>query len=355
MSKIIGVTVGTPISPQTLKEKLNPVLSVNGVKPDKNGNAEVTMNFEDLTEEQKASLKGEKGDPGVPGKDGYTPVKNVDYFDGKDGQPGADGEPGQDGYTPVKGVDYFDGAPGKDGQPGAPGKDGTNGKDGVSVTHSWNGTVLTITSASGTSSADLRGPQGPAGEGGGTVEPLLITVNEKYEITCPVEDVYVAFASSRPIYLYGEYLGPVTFALCVGLVDRTFVFTPYIAENGFFVFTLDTSTKVVNVLDVSAMLGAGISTTVNTALAEAKASGEFNGKDGKDGVDGKDGYTPVKGVDYFDGKDGAPGKDGSNGKDGADGKTPVKGTDYFTEADKAEMVASVIAQLPVYDGEVVAV
>lgn len=84
----------------------------------------------------------------------------------------------------------------------------------------------------------------------------------------------------------------------------------------------------------------------------------FDGKDGKDGADGKDGYTPVKGVDYFDGKDGAPGKDGSNGKDGKDGKdgkTPVSGTDYFTEADKAEMVASVIAQLPVYDGEVVVV
>jgi hypothetical protein len=84
----------------------------------------------------------------------------------------------------------------------------------------------------------------------------------------------------------------------------------------------------------------------------------FDGKDGKDGCtpikgvdyfdgqNGKDGYTPVKGVDYFDGQNGQPGKDG---------KTPIKGTDYFTEADKAEMVASVIAALPKYDGEVVAV
>lgn len=44
-------------------------------------------------------LPGEKGDKGDPG---YTPVKGVDYFDGKDG------------YTPVKGVDYFDGEPGAD-------------------------------------------------------------------------------------------------------------------------------------------------------------------------------------------------------------------------------------------------
>ena len=41
---------------------------------------------------------------------------------------------------------------------------------------------------------------------------------------------------------------------------------------------------------------------------------------------GADGYTPIKGVDYFDGEDGQDGKDG---KDGADGYTPVKGVDYF--------------------------
>lgn len=38
-------------------------------------------------------------------QNGYTPIKGVDYFDGKDG------------YTPVKDVDYFDGEPGKDGSP----------------------------------------------------------------------------------------------------------------------------------------------------------------------------------------------------------------------------------------------
>ena len=47
------------------------------------------------------------------------------------------------------------------------------------ITHSWNGTVLTVTSDSGTSSADLagtmgpRGPQGPAGviiNGSGTID-----------------------------------------------------------------------------------------------------------------------------------------------------------------------------------------
>lgn len=90
----------------------------------------------------------------------------------------------------------------------------------------------------------------------------------------------------------------------------------------------------------------------------------FDGKDGYtpkkgvdyfDGKDGDDGYTPVKGKDYFDGKDGYTPVKGKDYFDGEPGKTPVKGTDYYTEADKAEMVSAVIAALPKYDGEVVAV
>lgn len=44
------------------------------------------------------SLKGEKGEQGIQGEAGYTPIKGVDYFDGTDGK---------DGYTPVKGTDYY--------------------------------------------------------------------------------------------------------------------------------------------------------------------------------------------------------------------------------------------------------
>jgi hypothetical protein len=61
-------------------------------------------------------LKGEDG------KDGYTPIKGVDYFDGLNGKDGIgkDGTNGVDGKTPVKNVDYFD---------GLNGINGTNGKD----------------------------------------------------------------------------------------------------------------------------------------------------------------------------------------------------------------------------------
>lgn len=80
---------------------------------------------------------------------------------------------------------------------------------------------------------------------------------------------------------------------------------------------------------------------VNDALAQAKASGEFDGAPGKDGEDGKDGYTPVKGVDYFD---------GAQGPAGPAGKTPEKGVDYFTDEDKSAMVSDVLAALPTWTG-----
>lgn len=92
---------------------------------------------------------------------------------------------------------------------------------------------------------------------------------------------------------------------------------------------------------------------VNEALAQAKASGEFDGADGitpRIGVNGnwfigetdtgvlargQNGYTPVKGKDYFDGKD---------------GKTPEKGVDYFTDADKTAFVQDVLNALPTWQG-----
>jgi len=116
--------------------------------------------YADFTKEQLAALKGERG------QDGYTPQKNVDYFDGAKGEKGdpftyddfteaqlaaLKGERGQDGYTPRKNIDYFDGAKGdaftysdftaeqlaalkgERGQKGDTGEKGQNGADGKSA------------------------------------------------------------------------------------------------------------------------------------------------------------------------------------------------------------------------------
>ena len=80
--------------------------------------------------------------------------------------------------------------------------------------------------------------------------------------------------------------------------------------------------------DISGKLDADkLPEAIDDALAQAKASGEF---------DGEDGYTPVKGKDYFDGQDGV---------DGVDGYTPVKGKDYYTDADKAEFETYIATEL----------
>lgn len=92
-----------------------------------------------------ANIKGPKGDTGPQGPAGA---------DGEKGEPGAKGDKGDTG------------AQGVQGEPGAKGDKGESGSNGTSVTHSWNGSVLTLTSASGTSSVDLKGDKGDTGAQG---------------------------------------------------------------------------------------------------------------------------------------------------------------------------------------------
>lgn len=118
-------------------------------------------------------------------------------------------------------------------------------------------------------------------------------------------------------------------------------------------------------------------------LAQAKASGEFDGEPGqpgtpgKDGSNGKDGasvtvssvsestedggtnvvtFSDGKRLNIKNGRAGTPGKDGTNGKDGSPGAkgdpgyTPQRGTDYWTPADQAAIVTDVLNALPTWNG-----
>lgn len=119
--------------------------------------------YDDFTPEQLNSLKGPKGDPG------YTPQKNVDYYDGKDG------------------------------------------KDGIPATHQWNGTTLTITSASGTSSSNLKGDKGDKGDAGG-IGPSGVTAPASGFFTMGIDengDIYVLSPTGEtiPNFEYEESTG----------------------------------------------------------------------------------------------------------------------------------------------------
>lgn len=66
-----------------------------------------------------------------------------------------------------------------------------------------------------------------------------------------------------------------------------------------------------------------LQSATDAALAQAKASGEFDGADGAKGDKGDKGDP---GADGAPGAAGAPGKDGANGKDGVDGKDGITPT-----------------------------
>lgn len=105
-------------------------------------------------------------------------------------------------------------------------------------------------------------------------------------------------------------------------------------------------------------------TTIIDNMAVVALVGNIKGASGKDGVSvssvkqtttsSADGGNNVVTITLSDGtKSTFTVKNGSKGSTGDAGYSPVKGKDYFTDADKTEIVAQVIAGLPVYTGEVV--
>ena len=100
---------------------------------------------------------------------------------------------------------------------------------------------------------------------------------------------------------YGRYTNGVTLNPSTNTITAT-------KFKGALTGNADTATKATqdangNVITSTYVSNSSLSSAINTALAQAKASGEFDGKDGK---------------------------------------TPVKGVDYFTEAEKADMVVAVL-------------
>ena len=95
--------------------------------------------------------------------------------------------------------------------------------------------------------------------------------------------------------------------------------------------------------EVGALSSETLPEAINTALAQAKESGEFDGAAGQDGAPGQDGITPTIGDNgnwYLGDTDtGNP----------SQGHTPQRGVDYWTAEDKQAIVYQVLAALP--DGD----
>ena len=113
-------------------------------------------NDKDLPNPEPVNIKGVKGDKGDKGDRGLQGVQGIQGERGEQGQKGDKGDRGEQGI------------PGVQGAKGETGATGEKGADGTPATHRWSGTTLYITSASGTSSANLKGEKGDTGLAGYT-------------------------------------------------------------------------------------------------------------------------------------------------------------------------------------------
>lgn len=166
------------------------------VKSEINNNGELELTYSDGQDVTLGKVVGADGLTPFVGSNGNWWIGTTDTgvkatgADGKDGAPGKDGERGEQGIQGEQGVQGEPGEKGQDGtsvtvtsvtesaedaganvvtfsdgntlniKNGNKGATGADGKDGISATHAWEGTVLTVTSASGTSSVDLKGEKG---------------------------------------------------------------------------------------------------------------------------------------------------------------------------------------------------
>ena len=162
------------------------------------------------------------------------------------------------------------------------------------------------------------------------------------------------------VYLHtGEDDGETVYTAMIPVIDRAEPTgsTPTPVQQ-------DIITQAIAALNTGVETVEGIAETmpgeIRDALAEAKASGEFDGPQGPQGEKGDKGDTGAQGPKGDTGATGAQGpkgdkgdtgpagQDGQDGADGQDGYTPVRGTDYWTAADKAEIVGDAVEELDAY-------
>ena len=260
-----------------------------------NTNAEIQCYVEellvDLDDTAYFKIPGAKGEPGAPGKDGHSPVVTAT----------------KSGKTTTISVD---GAAIATVEDGADGKPGAAGADGVTPHIGDNGHWYLGTTDTGKPSRGATGAKGDAGATG----PAGAPGKDGSDATVTAASIKGAlgYTPAAP----GDIPVVPTAEISANTGAR------HTHENK---GVLDDITAARAAAWDAKVSPAALGPAVNTALQAAKDSGAFRGDKGDPG---------------------------EKGEPGAPGKTPVRGTDYWTEADKQEIVSSVIAALP--DGTEVA-
>lgn len=256
--KIIGVTVGTPISPSKIEEKINPVKTVNGKAPDENGNVEVEVKT-NITE----------ADPTVPSwakqntkptysksEVGLGNVDNVRQYSASNPPP-----------YPVSKVNN---------------KSGNVTLTASDVGAEKSGTASSAVSSHNTNTAahnDIRL----------LIEGLTTRLNTLANSTDSDLDQMaeiVAYIKANKTLIDSITTSKVSVSDIVDNLNTNVTNRPLSAAQGVALKAL------IDAIDLSVKLDASkLPEAINAALAQAKESGEF------------DGHTPVKGIDYDTPKD----------------------------------------------------
>lgn len=82
MSKIIGVTVGTPISPATIERKLKPVKTVNGIGADEDGNVNIEVGGGGNVPTKVSELENDAGYITKQALNGYAKTTDIPSLEG---------------------------------------------------------------------------------------------------------------------------------------------------------------------------------------------------------------------------------------------------------------------------------
>ena len=139
----------------------------------------------------------------------------------------------------------------------------------MGISHSWNGTVLTITSDSGTSSADLKGDtgiRGPQGEAG-------ISINKDVDLS---------------VYYTKEETNLVVSAAIDNIEIPEVDLTNYATKD----YVSEEVAKVASSGEID-LTGYATLNYVDTAINQIELT------PGEKGEKGEDGYSPIYGVDYW--------------------------------------------------------
>jgi hypothetical protein len=192
---------------------------------------------------------------------------------------------------------------------------GEKGDDGISATHSWNGTTLTITSASRTSSSDLKGEKGEQGEKG----------SDGAKGETGAQGIQGVQGEQGPKGDKGDPFSISKVYTSVSAMNAGFA-TDNVPQGGFVVI----ETGNVDDVDNAKLYIKG--TTKYEFLTDLS---------GAQGIQGPQGEQGIQGIQGIQGEKGSDGAKGDKGDKGDSGYSPVRGTDYWTEADKAEIKAYV--------------